>query len=229
MSMRCRPRARVSRRGGRGPPTYAIVGLGRSGRQCRWAGITGRGLAGVLPAEGRRRILRSRVPGQSRSVSRGGGMDIADVRRVLIVGSGTMGLQIGLQCATHGYDVAMYDLEPAALEAGPGACAPTRRSSSTRVASARPRATRRSAASPDVGPGRRCGRGGHPERVRAGGPRPQGPRPRAVQCRSARPHDLHDEHVEPAARRPSPRRRAGRTASRRCTSTCRSGSRTSST
>jgi 3-hydroxybutyryl-CoA dehydrogenase len=45
-------------------------------------------------------------------------MDIADVRRVLIVGSGTMGLQIGLQCATHGYDVAMYDLEPAALDAG---------------------------------------------------------------------------------------------------------------
>jgi len=45
-------------------------------------------------------------------------MDIADVRRVLVVGSGTMGLQIGLQCATHGYDVAMYDLEPAALEAG---------------------------------------------------------------------------------------------------------------
>lgn len=45
-------------------------------------------------------------------------MDIADVRRVLVVGSGTMGLQIGLQCATHGYDVAMYDLEPAALDAG---------------------------------------------------------------------------------------------------------------
>jgi 3-hydroxybutyryl-CoA dehydrogenase len=45
-------------------------------------------------------------------------MDIGDVRRVLVVGSGTMGLQIGLQCATHGYDVAMYDLEPAALDAG---------------------------------------------------------------------------------------------------------------
>jgi 3-hydroxybutyryl-CoA dehydrogenase len=45
-------------------------------------------------------------------------MDIADVRRVLVVGSGTMGLQIGLQCATHGYDVAMYDLEPAALDTG---------------------------------------------------------------------------------------------------------------
>ena len=45
-------------------------------------------------------------------------MEIRDVRRVLVVGSGTMGLQIGLQCATHGYDVAMYDLEPAALDAG---------------------------------------------------------------------------------------------------------------
>lgn len=45
-------------------------------------------------------------------------MDIRDVRRVLVVGSGTMGLQIGLQCATHGYDVVMYDLEPSALDAG---------------------------------------------------------------------------------------------------------------
>jgi 3-hydroxybutyryl-CoA dehydrogenase len=45
-------------------------------------------------------------------------MDIWDVRRVLIVGSGTMGLQIGLQCAISGYDVAMYDIEPAALDAG---------------------------------------------------------------------------------------------------------------
>jgi 3-hydroxybutyryl-CoA dehydrogenase len=45
-------------------------------------------------------------------------MHIPDVRRVLVVGGGTMGLQIGLQCATHGYDVAMYDLEPAALDAG---------------------------------------------------------------------------------------------------------------
>lgn len=45
-------------------------------------------------------------------------MDIRDVRRVLVVGSGTMGLQVGLQCATSGYNVAMYDLEPAALDAG---------------------------------------------------------------------------------------------------------------
>jgi len=45
-------------------------------------------------------------------------MDIQDVRRVLIVGSGTMGLQIGLQCATHGYEVTLYDIEPAALDDG---------------------------------------------------------------------------------------------------------------
>ena len=45
-------------------------------------------------------------------------MQIDDVRRVLIIGSGTMGLQIGLQCATHGYTVALYDVDPAALEAG---------------------------------------------------------------------------------------------------------------
>jgi 3-hydroxybutyryl-CoA dehydrogenase len=45
-------------------------------------------------------------------------MNIDDVRRVLIIGSGTMGLQIGLQCATHGYQVVLYDIEPAALEKG---------------------------------------------------------------------------------------------------------------
>jgi 3-hydroxybutyryl-CoA dehydrogenase len=47
-------------------------------------------------------------------------MNIQDVRRVLVIGSGTMGLQIGLQCATHGYDVVLYDIEPAALETGIG-------------------------------------------------------------------------------------------------------------
>jgi len=45
-------------------------------------------------------------------------MQIDDVRRVLIIGSGTMGLQIGLQCATHGYAVVLYDIDPAALESG---------------------------------------------------------------------------------------------------------------
>jgi 3-hydroxybutyryl-CoA dehydrogenase len=45
-------------------------------------------------------------------------VNINDVHRVLIIGSGTMGLQIGLQCATHGYQVVLYDIEPAALETG---------------------------------------------------------------------------------------------------------------
>jgi 3-hydroxybutyryl-CoA dehydrogenase len=45
-------------------------------------------------------------------------LNIGEVRRVLIVGSGTMGLQIGLQCATHGHEVVVYDVDPAALEAG---------------------------------------------------------------------------------------------------------------
>jgi len=42
---------------------------------------------------------------------------IEEVRRVAIVGAGTMGQQIGFQCAGHGYDVVLYDIDPAALEA----------------------------------------------------------------------------------------------------------------
>lgn len=44
-------------------------------------------------------------------------MKIEDVRRVLIVGAGTMGRQISLQCAMHGYDVTLYDVAPDALDA----------------------------------------------------------------------------------------------------------------
>lgn len=44
-------------------------------------------------------------------------MKIEDVRRVLIVGAGTMGQQIGLQCAMHGYNVTLYDIAPGTLEA----------------------------------------------------------------------------------------------------------------
>ena len=47
-------------------------------------------------------------------------MQIDDVRRVLVVGGGTMGQQIALQCATHGYQVVLYDIDPAALETGMG-------------------------------------------------------------------------------------------------------------
>jgi 3-hydroxybutyryl-CoA dehydrogenase len=43
-------------------------------------------------------------------------MQIDDVRRVAIVGAGTMGQQIGFQCAGHGYNVVLYDVNPAALE-----------------------------------------------------------------------------------------------------------------
>jgi 3-hydroxybutyryl-CoA dehydrogenase len=44
-------------------------------------------------------------------------MQLSDVRRVVIVGGGTMGQQIGFQCAAHGYDVTVYDIAPSALEA----------------------------------------------------------------------------------------------------------------
>jgi 3-hydroxybutyryl-CoA dehydrogenase len=44
-------------------------------------------------------------------------MRIEDVRRVTVLGGGTMGQQIGFQCAGHGYDVVIYDIDPAALEA----------------------------------------------------------------------------------------------------------------
>jgi 3-hydroxybutyryl-CoA dehydrogenase len=46
-------------------------------------------------------------------------MRIEDVHRVLVIGSGTMGLQIGLQAATHGYEVVVYETDPAAREAAP--------------------------------------------------------------------------------------------------------------
>lgn len=37
-------------------------------------------------------------------------MKIEDIRQILIVGAGTMGLEIGLQCARYGYEVVLYDL-----------------------------------------------------------------------------------------------------------------------
>jgi 3-hydroxybutyryl-CoA dehydrogenase len=41
---------------------------------------------------------------------------LEDIRRVLIVGAGTMGQQIALQCAMHGYTVVVYDIAPDRLE-----------------------------------------------------------------------------------------------------------------
>jgi 3-hydroxybutyryl-CoA dehydrogenase len=43
-------------------------------------------------------------------------MKIDDVKRVLILGAGTMGQQIGLQCATHGYEVVYYDISREILD-----------------------------------------------------------------------------------------------------------------
>jgi 3-hydroxybutyryl-CoA dehydrogenase len=43
-------------------------------------------------------------------------MKAEDIRRVLVVGGGTMGQQIALQFALHGCDVAIYDLNDALLE-----------------------------------------------------------------------------------------------------------------
>ncbi len=44
-------------------------------------------------------------------------MTVDEIRRVLVVGAGTMGGQIALQCAMHGLDVALYDLSADALAA----------------------------------------------------------------------------------------------------------------
>jgi len=43
-------------------------------------------------------------------------MKLLDIKKVLIVGGGTMGQQIGFQCAAHGYVVSIYDIDEAALE-----------------------------------------------------------------------------------------------------------------
>ncbi|WP_027364072.1 3-hydroxyacyl-CoA dehydrogenase [Desulfotruncus alcoholivorax] len=43
-------------------------------------------------------------------------MQLADIKRVLILGAGTMGQQIGLQCAMHGYEVVYYDLSREILD-----------------------------------------------------------------------------------------------------------------
>ena len=38
------------------------------------------------------------------------------IKNVLIVGTGTLGAQIGFQCARHGFATTMYDLKEEALE-----------------------------------------------------------------------------------------------------------------
>lgn len=43
-------------------------------------------------------------------------MNIDDLRRVLVIGAGTMGRQIAMQCAMFGYDVVIYDAQPDVFE-----------------------------------------------------------------------------------------------------------------
>jgi 3-hydroxyacyl-CoA dehydrogenase len=40
-------------------------------------------------------------------------MKIDDIKRVMILGSGTMGVQIGIQSAMHGYQVSIFVRNPA--------------------------------------------------------------------------------------------------------------------
>ncbi len=47
-------------------------------------------------------------------------MQVDEVRRVMIEGGGTMGRQIAFQCAAHGYEVVIHDVDQAALDAAPG-------------------------------------------------------------------------------------------------------------
>ena len=44
-------------------------------------------------------------------------MKIDEVRRILTIGAGTMGHQIGFLCAMNGYDVVVYDVAPDIFEA----------------------------------------------------------------------------------------------------------------
>ena len=50
-------------------------------------------------------------------------MHVEDIRRVVIVGAGTMGQQIAFQCAGHGLDVVLYDVAPKALAGATAAVA----------------------------------------------------------------------------------------------------------
>ena len=43
-------------------------------------------------------------------------MNIEDIRCIFVAGSGTIGVQIGLQCAMHGYEVILYDISSEAIQ-----------------------------------------------------------------------------------------------------------------
>jgi 3-hydroxybutyryl-CoA dehydrogenase len=43
-------------------------------------------------------------------------LSLTSIKHILVIGAGTMGQQIGLQCAMHGFDVTLYDIELDALQ-----------------------------------------------------------------------------------------------------------------
>ncbi len=45
-------------------------------------------------------------------------MKVEDIKKVLIIGAGTMGQQIGFICAMHGYDIVLYDIDKTMFDAG---------------------------------------------------------------------------------------------------------------
>jgi 3-hydroxybutyryl-CoA dehydrogenase len=57
-------------------------------------------------------MIKARSPSSGKGIS----MKVDDIRRVLILGAGTMGQQIGFQCAMHGYEVVFYDLTQEILD-----------------------------------------------------------------------------------------------------------------
>ncbi|MCB2167049.1 MAG: 3-hydroxyacyl-CoA dehydrogenase [Deltaproteobacteria bacterium] len=43
-------------------------------------------------------------------------MELEDIKKVLIIGAGAMGQQIGFQCAIHGFEIALYDVAQDVLD-----------------------------------------------------------------------------------------------------------------
>jgi len=46
-------------------------------------------------------------------------MPIDEVKKVCVVGAGTMGSRISLQCAVHGYETTVYDVSEEVLQRAP--------------------------------------------------------------------------------------------------------------
>jgi 3-hydroxybutyryl-CoA dehydrogenase len=47
-------------------------------------------------------------------------LEIKDIKKVLVLGAGTLGLRVGLQCAVSGFDTTIYDISEEALQKAKG-------------------------------------------------------------------------------------------------------------